>query len=119
MGNRILRINDEILRETANIIRSELSDPRIGVMTTVVNVKTSSDLKYCKIYVSVFGDAKVKEDTLNALKSANGYIRKLLASRLNLRNTPELTFIIDDSLDHSEKITKLLEEAKKNSIKED
>ncbi|MDR2939471.1 MAG: 30S ribosome-binding factor RbfA [Clostridiales bacterium] len=115
MGNRILRINDEILRETANIIRSEISDPRVGVLTTVVHVKTSTDLKYCKIYVSIFGDEKEKEDALLALKNASGYIRKLLATRINLRNTPELTFILDDSLDQSEKIAKLLKEAQQEN----
>ncbi len=110
-STRQIRINDEILRETAIIIRSELKDPRIGGMVSVTKVDTTADLKYSKIFVSVLGSDKVKEETLAGLKSCAGYIRKELARRINLRNTPELKFVLDDSLDTSFRIDELLKEA--------
>ena len=114
MGKRIMRINDEILKESAKIIHYDLEDPRIGIMTTVVRVDTTPDLKFCKIYVSIFGDDDKKDEGLQALKDAAKYIRKQLASRINLRNTPELKFILDDSLDHSMKMDKIFRELKEN-----
>ncbi len=112
-SNRMVRINDEILRELANIIRQELKDPRIGAMTSVVKVDTTNDLKYCKVSVSVLGEAKQKEDVMHGLKNAQGFIRKLIASRINLRNTPEFKFILDDTLEYAIKLTKLIEEVNK------
>ena len=114
MSNRLLRINDEILKESANIIRMELNDPRIGVMTSVVRVETTNDLKYSKIFVSVFGNDEQKKEVLEGLKNASGYIRKLLAKRVNLRNTPQLKFILDDTLDYSDKISRLINEVSSN-----
>ena len=114
MSNRIMRINDEILRECAKIIHYDLEDPRIGIMTTVVRVDTTTDLKYCKIYVSIFGDKDKKNEGLQALKDASKYIRKLLAARINLRNTPEIKFILDDSLDHSMKMDQIFKDLKEN-----
>lgn len=113
-GNRINRINDEIMREVAIIIRGELKDPRISTITSVTKVETSSDLKYCKISVSILGDDKVKEDVLQGLKSSSGYIRKELAKRINLRNTPEVKFELDSTLDYSMKIESLLDSIKKD-----
>lgn len=115
MSNRLQRINDEIKKEAANIIRMELNDPRIGAMTTVLKADTTNDLKYCKLYISIFGKDDEKEAVMEGLKNASGYIRKLLAKRINLRNTPELKFVIDDSLDYSEKIDKLIKEANSSS----
>jgi len=106
----MVRVNDEILKETANIIRSELKDPRLSSMTSVTKVDTSSDLKYCKIYVSIMGDEEQKKGALEGLKNANGFIRRLIAERINLRNTPELKFILDDSMEYSMKINKLLKD---------
>lgn len=110
-SNRQIRINDEIMRETATIIRSELKDPRIGSLVSVTKADTTADLKYCKIYVSVLGSDKEKSDTMDGLKSCSGYIRKELARRINLRNTPELKFILDDSLDVSFKMDELIKKA--------
>lgn len=110
-NNRQIRINDEIMRETATIIRTELKDPRIASMVSVTKADTTADLKYCKIYVSVLGTDKQKADTLEGLKSCSGFIRKELARRINLRNTPELKFIIDDSLDISFKMDELIKKA--------
>ncbi len=114
-NNRIIRINDEIMRETAMIIRSELKDPRVGLLTSVTKADTSSDLKYCKIYVSILGNEKEKKDALEGLKNSAGFVRKQLASRINLRNTPELKFILDESLEYSIKMDNLIKEANKTT----
>ncbi len=111
-GNtRQIRINDEILKETAMIIRAELKDPRIGSMVSVTKVDTTADLKYSKVFISVLGSDREKKDTMEGLKSCSGFIRKELAKRINLRNTPQLSFVLDDSLDTSFRIDELLREA--------
>ena len=99
-NNRGVRINEAVRQEMTMIMR-ELKDPRIDLMTSVVKTDTTRDLKYCKIYVSVLGSDEKKADVQAALKSANGFIRRELARRLNLRNTPELMFIMDDSIEYS------------------
>ncbi len=115
-STRQIRINDEILKETAIIIRSELKDPRISGMVSVTKVDTTADLKYSKIYISVLGSDKAKDETMDGLKSCSGFIRKELARRINLRNTPELKFILDDSLDTSFRIDALLKEANSKKV---
>ncbi|EFV22937.1 ribosome-binding protein A [Anaerostipes caccae] len=77
-------------------------------MTSVVDAVVTSDLKQCKAYISVLGDQKAKEDTLNGLRSAVGYIRRELAHSINLRNTPEITFILDDSIEYGVEMSKKL-----------
>lgn len=109
-NNRMVRINDEIMRETANIIRSEIKDPRVGSITSVLKADTTKDLKYCKIYVSVLGDTESKAAVMEGLKNASGFIRSQLASRINLRNTPELSFILDDSIEYGIKMSKLIDD---------
>ncbi len=109
-SNRMIRINDEIQKEISEIIRSDLKDPRVGVITSVLKVDTTADLKYCKVYVSVLGDDEKKEEVISVLKSASGYIRSLIASRINLRVTPEFTFILDDSMEYSFKIDKIIKD---------
>lgn len=109
-NTRGIRINDEIQRETAEIIRGELKDPRIGKLCSVVKVDTTKDLKYCKIFISVLGTEEEKKEVFKGLDSANGYIRKLLAERINLRATPELKFIPDDSIEYAAKMMKLINE---------
>lgn len=113
-NNRIIRINDEILREVANIIRLEIKDPRVATIATVVKVDTTNDLKYCKIYVSILGEKEQKEEVMEGLSNAAGFIRKQLAQRINLRSTPELKFILDESLEYSIKISKILNEVNKH-----
>lgn len=109
-GSRIARINDEILRETAGIIRSELKDPRIGQVCSVTKVDTTPDLKYCKVFVSVLGDEELRKSTAQGLNNATGFIRKQLAQRINLRNTPELTFIMDDSMEYGFRMNRLIDQ---------
>ena len=95
-SNRIGRINEEIQRELAELIRS-LKDPRVQTMISITRVDTTPDLRYSKIYVSVLEEAR-SQDALRGLKSAGGWLRRELGSRLQLRYTPELVFELDDSI---------------------
>jgi ribosome-binding factor A len=108
------RINGEVQKELSNIIRSEIKDPRIGIMTSVTAVEVAPDLKHCKAYISVLGDDKAKADTIAGLKSAEGYIRRQLAHSINLRNTPEITFVIDESIEYGVKMSKMIDDVTKS-----
>ena len=94
------RINAEVQKSLANLIRGEIKDPRIAPMTCVTDVEVAPDLKTCKVYISVLGDETVRNQTLEGLRNAEGFMRKHLASTLNLRNTPTLTFISDTSTEY-------------------
>ena len=107
------RINGEVLKELSNIIRSEIKDPRINPMTSVASVEVAPDLKTCKAYISVLGDEKSQQDTIAGLKSAEGYIRRELARTVNLRNTPEIKFILDQSIEYGINMSKLIDEVTK------
>jgi len=101
------RINAEVQRELSNIIR-ELKDPRVGIMTSVTAVEVAPDLKTCKAYISVLGSEQEKADTMKGLKSAEGFIRRQLARELNLRNTPEMRFILDTSIEYGVTMSKMI-----------
>lgn len=94
------RINGEVQRELSRIISREIKDPRIAPMTSVVDAVVTSDLKQCRAYISVLGTKEEKEETMKGLQSAVGYIRRELAHSINLRNTPEITFVLDDSIEY-------------------
>ena len=111
------RINGEVLKELSNIIRSEIKDPRINPMTSVVAVEVAPDLKTCKAYISVLGDEKSQKDTITGLKSAEGYIRRQLARTVNLRNTPEIRFILDQSIEYGTNMSKLIDEVTEHDNK--
>ncbi len=102
------RINGEVQKELSNIIRGEIKDPRINPMTSVVSVMVAPDLKTCKAYISVLGDEESRNNTIKGLKNAEGYIRSKLAKNLNLRNTPEITFIPDQSIAYGVTMSKLI-----------
>jgi len=104
---RIDRITQEVKKELSLIIR-ELKDPRIPLMTSVVNVKVANDLKVAKAYISVMGDEKTKNDCLAALKNAAGFIRREIGSRVDLRYTPEFVFVLDDSIEYGSHISEVL-----------
>ncbi len=104
------RINGEVQRELAEIIRGEMKDPRISSMTTIVAVEVAPDLKNCKVYISVLGDEESQKNTLAGLKSATGFIKTRLAKGLNLRNTPHLTFVLDQSIEYGVKMSKKIDE---------
>lgn len=104
------RINEEVMRELSNIIRLEVKDPRISPVTSVVSVEVAPDLKTCKAYISVLGDEEAVKKTIEGLKSSAGFIRRELAHRVNLRNTPEITFVSDQSIAYAAKMSKLIDE---------
>lgn len=105
-----IRINAEVQRELSNIIRREVKDPRIHSMTSVVSVEVAPDLKTCKAYISVLGTEEEAKNTLAGLKSGVGYIRNQLAKAVNLRNTPEITFILDQSIEYGVNMSRLINE---------
>ena len=108
------RINGEVQKELSNIIRGEIKDPRINPLTSVVAVEVAPDLKTCKAYISVLGDEKSQQDTIKRLKSAEGYIRTMLAKSINLRNTPQITFILDQSIEYGVKMSKMIDDVTKD-----
>jgi len=111
-NNRQNKINEEVLRELSVIIR-ELKDTRIPLMTSVVSVNVTKDLKYAKVYVSVMGEPEVRKEALKGLKSAAGFVRRELAQKLDLRNTPEILFELDDSIEKGAHINKIINEISK------
>ena len=109
------RVNGEVMRVLADIIRGDIKDPRIGMLTSVVNVEVAPDLKTCKAWISVLGDEQAVQDTLEGLNSAKSYIRRELARRINLRNTPEITFVMDQSIAYGVKMSKLIDDVNEAS----
>lgn len=105
-SNRMGRINEEIQRELSSLIRT-VKDPRVTGMISVTAVETTPDLKFAKIYISVLDKSDCAQ-VLKGLKSAGGYLRRELGRSLNLRNTPELTFVQDDSIDKGAHILDML-----------
>ena len=108
-NNRMGRIDEEYRKELSQIISYELKNPNATGMISVTKVKVTNDLKYAKVYVSILNSKNIK-DTLKALKKSSGYIRSELAKRVNLRNTPEIIFELDDSLEYGARIDSILKE---------
>lgn len=106
-NNRLGRIDEELKKEISNIISFELKNPKITGLISVTRVKVTPDLKYAKVYVSILNSKNVK-DTLANLKKSSGYIRTEIAKRINLRITPELVFVLDDSMEYGAKIDQIL-----------
>ena len=104
------RINGEVQRVLAEIIRGEIKDPRISQWTSVVAVEVAPDLKSCKAWISVLGDQEARNNTLQGLKSAEGFIKRQLAKTINLRNTPEITFVMDQSIEYGVNMSHKIEE---------
>ncbi|MCI5951087.1 MAG: 30S ribosome-binding factor RbfA [Anaerostipes sp.] len=104
------RINGEVQRELSRIISREVKDPRIAPMTSVVTVEVAPDLKQCKAYISVLGDKEAQENTIAGLKSSAGFIRRELAHSINLRNTPEIIFILDQSIEYGVSMSRRIDE---------
>lgn len=118
MAHRTARLAETIKEEMADIIQHELKDPRLG-FATVTKVEVSSDLRYAKIFFSVYGSPEDSEATLAVLERAQGYIRNILGRRLRLRYVPEISFKLDPSIGHGIQITRLLEELKKEGAPND
>lgn len=106
-------------KELSNIIRGGIKDPRVAPMTSVVAVEVAPDLKTCKAYISVLGDEKTQEDTIKGLQSAEGYIRRELARKLNMRNTPEIKFVMDQSIAYGVAMSKMIDDVTKDLKEEE
>lgn len=110
--DRINKINEEVARELAQIIR-ELKDARIPLITSVVAVNVTNDLSYAKAYISVMGDSEVQKKAIQGLKSASGFVRREIGRRLNLRHTPEFIFELDHSIEYGSKINQIINDINK------
>lgn len=104
------RVNGEVQRVLAEIIRGEIKDPRISPWTSVVAVEVAPDLKSCKAWISVLGGEETREATLQGLKSAEGFIKMKLAKTINLRNTPDITFVMDQSIEYGVNMSHRIDE---------
>ncbi|OON91502.1 MAG: ribosome-binding factor A [Candidatus Epulonipiscium fishelsonii] len=112
-NQRMIRINEEIRKELADLIREEIKDPRVNdAMVSITTVETTNDLKHAKVFISVLQDDK-KDDALEGLQASSKFIRKEIARRINLRNTPEFTFKLDTSIEYGMKMSKVIEEVMK------
>lgn len=107
------------MRVLSSILRSEIKDPRIHLMTSIIDVQVAPDLKTAKVYISVLGTEKEQEDTIAGLKSAEGFIRSKLAKELNLRNTPELKFILDQSIEYGVNMSKMINQLNHGDVNEE
>jgi len=113
-NNRQGRIDEEFRKELSQLISFELKEPSVTGMVSVTKVKVTPDLKYAKVYVSIFNSKNIKE-TLAGLKKSSGFLRSELAKRINLRNTPELVFELDESLEYGARIDKIINDLKKDN----
>lgn len=105
------RINSEVMKTLAELIRSEVKDPRVPQFTSVTDVEVAPDLKTCKVWVSFLTQPEKYREALEGLKKAEGFLRVQLAKKLNLRNTPELRFVLDTSIEYGNRMSKLIDEA--------
>lgn len=113
------RINEAMQREVSRIIREEVKDPRIPLMTSVTHAEVTGDLRYANVYISIYGDDTQKSEAMKALSKATPFIRSKAASGLNLRYTPEIKFILDDAIEYGvNMISKINEIMKEESHEE-
>ena len=108
------RINGEVQKELSKLISQEIKDPRINPMTSIVAVEVAPDLKNAKIYISVLGDEESRKATFAGLRSASPFMRSQLAKSINLRNTPELHFVMDQSIEYGVHMSKLINDVTKD-----
>lgn len=109
------RVNGEVQRVLAEIIRGEIKDPRISPLCSVVAVEVAPDLKSCKAWISVLGDDEARAATLAGLRSAEGFIKRQLARTINLRNTPDITFVMDQSIEYGVNMSHRIDEVVGNT----
>ncbi len=109
MSDRIARLNEEIKREVSVILQREIKDPRLG-FASVTDVELSRDQSYCKVYISVFGSEEERDDSMQALKRAAGFIRTEIGQRVRMRKTPEFRFVYDSSLEQGARINAILKD---------
>lgn len=113
MSKRIERISGELKKEISKVLLNDIKDPRLTAMPGVIAVKVSDDLSYADVFVSLYGDEQDKKDSMEAIKSATGYIRSKVSGRMSLRHMPELRFICDDFIAQGFKINRILDSLKK------
>ncbi|MFW5985222.1 MAG: 30S ribosome-binding factor RbfA [Halanaerobiaceae bacterium] len=113
---RVRRVSELLKQEISQIIRHEVKDPRIGFVS-VTDVEVSGDLKHAKVFVSVYGSDKEKEETMKGLNKAQGFIRSLVGDRLTTYHTPEVIFRYDDSIEHGVYMSKLISEVREEDKK--
>ena len=112
-SNRMYKIDEELKKEISNIISLELKNPHLTGLISVTSVKTTPDLRFAKVYISMINE-KSKKENLKILKQSSGYIRREVARRVNLRTTPELIFEFDDSLEYGSRIDEILKDITKD-----
>ncbi|EGK13676.1 30S ribosome-binding factor RbfA [Kroppenstedtia eburnea] len=110
---RASRVGEQVKKELSYVLQHEMKDPRVGFVT-VTAVEMSGDLQQAKVYISVLGDEEKKKETLEGLEKAKGFLRTEIGRRVQLRHTPELIFKFDESIEHGQHISKLLEEVNRN-----
>lgn len=115
--NRASIVGDEMQKVISDIIMNRLKDPRVPILTSVTDVRMSSDLSYATIYISVYGDDKVRNDAMKAISQARGFIRKEMVKRINLRVAPELIFKLDTTLEDAAKLDSVIDRALENDRK--
>lgn len=102
------RINEEMKKELASLIMTDIKDPRLTAMVSITEVEVTKDLSYAKVYVSIFGSEKEKSDSLEAIKNASSFLRREIGRRMNLRHTPELVIMLDTTIDRGMHIDDLI-----------
>lgn len=113
MQYRSHRLSEELKREISKMILEEIKDPRIKAMVSITDIEVTKDLRYAKVYVSIYGGEEEKRETFEGLKSAAGYIRHEIGRRIKMRYTPEIIFELDHSIEYGAKISEILKELNK------
>lgn len=113
--DRTERIAGEMRRALSDIIRNDLKDPRIPTVTSITNIKLAKDLKYAKIFISIYGTQDDKKAALDVLKGSSGFIRRELGQKMIIRTLPELTFALDESIEYGSMMTRKIDELHKET----
>lgn len=108
--DRTERIASEMRRVLSDIIRNDVKDPRIPPVTSITNIKLAKDLKYAKVYVSIYAGEDEKKAAIEALKGSGGFIRRTLGQKMIIRSLPELTFVLDESIEYGSYMNKKIDE---------
>lgn len=111
--NRVRRVAEQIKKDVSSIINSDIKDPRVAGLTSVTEVKLTRDLRYASIYVSIYGSETEKDETLQTLIRATGFIRSEVGRRVRLRYTPEINFFLDNSIEYGAHIDNVIKSLKK------
>ena len=106
-SDRMRRVDEAVRQVVGDAVAQDLKDPRVGFVT-VTDVKTTTDLRHARVYVSVLGDRKVRQASLDGLRSAHGFLQRRVAADLRMKNTPELEFILDDTTEKAFRLERLI-----------